>query len=558
MYLHGYCVQERLDRLEILKKVKTSFRITSIRPNLINNNQISARLPICYEGATPPRPSQGDLLSSISGVAHRVASETPQANRRLMREFKRYVSLWLRRNISPLSADKILNFDEWLEGTTYSEGRRQELRRVWSSCDSRPKPSKLRQVKCFIKDEPYVCYKMPRGIFSRADAAKCLYGPVVQSISNELFKLDWFIKKVPVKDRPMAIYDKLYKTGSTYCFTDYTAYEAHFKRDLMNCCENLLFRYMTKRLDAQTRGVVQSMITTKTGTNKIIFKVFSCNIEACRMSGEMDTSLSNGFTNLMLYLFTSFKAGCPDSCIKGFVEGDDGLFRNDGPFASTELFEQMGMSIKIGLTDKLEHASFCGQVYSIEDLSVVTDVKEQVCRLGWTTKNYVNATEKTKMELLRARGYSLVYQYGGCPILGILGKRILELTHGITIRSSILDRMDAWDKSRMIEAMQWQGQVKPPGISTRQLVEELYHIPISEQLDIEGRIETMGLGGLPFQFSSVPESWTHFWNTYGSSVLGEQAVWLPQRAARLLQQLDRVGALTGAQHLDFFGGRGRV
>jgi hypothetical protein len=356
----------------------------------------------------------------------------------------------------------------------------------------------------------------------------------------------------------MVIYDTLYKAGSTYCYTDYTAYEAHFKKELMNSCENLLFAYMTSRLDAQARWVAKNMATVKTGINKIIFKIFSCNLEACRMSGEMDTSLSNGFTNLMLYLFTSFKAGCPEEKIQGFVEGDDGLFRNDGPFATTELFEEMGMSIKIGLTTRLEHASFCGQVYSIEDLSVVTDIREQVCRLGWTNKNYVNANEKTKMELLRARGYSLVYQYGGCPVLGVLGKRILELTHGITIRSTIIDRMDAWDKQRLIEAMLWQDEVKDPGICTRQLVEELYQLPISEQLEIEDKIRTMGLGLLPFRFSSVPESWTHYWNTYGSSVLGEQAVWLPQRASKLLHQLDRAGALTGAQHLDFFGGRGRV
>lgn len=551
-------MQERLDRLVISKMVKESFKITRIYPKYSVNRPISARLAICYEGATPPRPAQSDLLSSIAGAAHRVASQAPTPNRKMVRKFKRFVALWLRRNLKPLENDDVRTFDEWLDGTSYDAARKAELRRAWSKCSSKPTKRQLSIVKSFIKDECYETYKNPRGIYSRSDVAKCTFGPLVQSISDKLFALPWFIKTVPVNDRPMVIYDSLNKHGATYCYTDYTAYEAHFEKFLMDACESLMFRYMTSRLGAQYRKVVEMMRDCKVSINRIIFKTFCCQVEACRMSGEMDTSLSNGFTNLMLYLFASREAGCPEERVKGFVEGDDGLFRNDGPFPTEKIFEDLGMTIKIGLTQKLEHASFCGQVYSLDDLIVVTDVREQVCRLGWTTKNYVMSRPETKLELLRSRGYSLVYQYGGCPILGVLGKRILELTDGVNIRNSIVEKMDLWSRERLLKAMKWKQQIREPGLPTRQLVEKLYGVPVQEQINIECEISNMGFGSLPFVFSNIPADWEHYWNTYNCSEPDEEPIWIPQRKDRLIRQLRKVGALKGVEHLDFRGDGSRI
>lgn len=537
-------------KLKLPNPVKDSFRVTGLRPQLQRYQPISARLPISYEYATPPRPDQGHLASALAGVAKRGATKTPTMSRKLKREFSRYVDLWLRRNFKPLSEDKLLSFDEWLAGTSYSEARKVELARVWTECGGRPTKRALQVVKCFIKDETYPEYKFPRGIYSRCDAAKCLFGPVVQSVSDVLFSMPWFIKKHPVKDRPMVIYDKLYKPGSKYIYTDYTSFEAHFSASLMGVCENRLYTHAVSRLGQDVRNTVKLMHSVKGGINRMTFKTFSCKQEAGRMSGEMDTSCSNGFTNLMLYLFASFKAGCKESKIVGFVEGDDGLFRNDGPFPTEELFRELGMTIKIGLTDKLERASFCGQVYDIEDKTVVTDIAEQVCRIGWTNKQYVRAKPKVLRELLRAKGYSLAYQFGGCPILGRLGAKILELTEKDTIRQSIIDKMDFWNKEKLLEAFKYGSQITTPGLSTRQLVEELYNITIDEQLEIENKIDNMtNLGYLPFKFSHVPSDWTHYYELYNASDHDEVPVWIPTNERRLIKDLGKSKALDLAQQL---------
>lgn len=401
----------------------------------------------------------------------------------------------------------------------------------------------LQTVKCFVKDETYGEFKFPRGIYSRTDHAKCLFGPLVQSVSNQLFKLNWFIKKVPVVDRPKVIYDTLYEPGAKYVFTDYTSFEAHFHALLMDACENELFKFMTKLLP-DARAVADLMASTKTGCNHLVFKTFSALLKACRMSGEMDTSTSNGFTNLMLYLFTSQEAGCPVDKVKGFVEGDDGIFKNKGPNPTTEDFEKLGMTIKIGVTDRLETASFCGQVYDIDDKTVVTDIQDQVCRLGWTNKKYVNANQKTAKELLRARGYSLVYQFGKCPILGVLGKKILELTDDVVVGQKMIDNMDAWDKEKYLESLKWGSQVAEPGMSTRQLVDTMYNISVSEQYDIENKIRSMKqLGPLPFQFSSVDTRWTDFYDAYNASHMDEVPFWIRSDERVILDTINNTGCL---------------
>lgn len=553
-------MSQRSDRLKIEKPVKDSFKFVGMAATsgkTCSSRPIAARLPVYYQGAVPPRPDQSDSLNALCAVAHRVGSDTPTPNAKLMKKFKRYVGLWLKRNMKPLAEDQILDFDEWLNGTPYSAARKEELRRVWKECGGVPSKRALETIKAFLKDEGYGVYKMPRGIYSRSDAAKCLFGPLVQSVSDAVFQLRWFIKKIPVADRPEVLSASLYEPGGKYAFTDYTAYESHFTAQLMDICESQLFSYMTKNVGA--RFVADQMGKVKSGKNKIKFRGISISLEACRMSGEMDTSLSNGFTNLMLYLFACFNKGIPERNVAGFVEGDDGLFRVRGTAPTEEDFKQLGMTIKVGITEKLETASFCGQIYDFRDKVVVTDITEAICKFGWTNKRYTNASPALKMELLRAKGYSLVYQYGKCPILGALGKRVLELTEGSTVRASIVNAMDAWEKEKYhtamkaIEKTSWMDQVKEPGEATRALVEQEYGISTFTQKEMEKAISTMDMGPIPIVFDNVPRDWIHYHDVYAVSKIDEDVPWIREDRRKTLRELITVGVDLGAGHLQQLG-----
>jgi len=335
-----------------LKPVKKKIRILNVRPELETYPCLSARLAICYQGATPPRPDPGHLLSQLSGVAKRAAVDVPVANRVVLRKLKRFTDLWLRRNLKPLCADEIPAFNCWLDSTDYSASRKKQLSELWTDCGGRPGVKKLRKVKCFIKDETYPEFKYPRGIYSRSDYAKCMFGPLVAAISDKVFALPWFIKKIPVVDRPMAIYERLYKPGSRYHYTDYTSFESHFVKVVQEALEQRLFIYMTKNLP-ESRNIVDTMNLIKSQFQDMTFKLFDIIVPAFRCSGEMDTSLSNGFSNLMLWLFASYEKGCPEDKIKGYVEGDDGLFNNSGPTPDEDDFLKLGFTIKIGVTTNL-------------------------------------------------------------------------------------------------------------------------------------------------------------------------------------------------------------
>jgi len=190
-------------------------------------------------------------------------------------------------------------------------------------------------VKCFMKDEYYPEYKHGRGIFSRQDEFKVRWGPLVSAVEAKLFKTEGFVKYVPVKDRPDYIEEHLFP--GPVAATDFSSMEASFTPKVMELSK-VLFKHMFKflgELPHKLYGRLSEM-------NKCIFKWFTLFIEATRMSGEMDTSCSNGFATKMLIEFSAFKLKLGE--IKESVEGDDSLFNTiTGKFPTTEFFCPTGI-----------------------------------------------------------------------------------------------------------------------------------------------------------------------------------------------------------------------
>jgi len=549
MYFHGY----RMSEVPILKmpNVKKSLRVGRLNTSHTQNFReyrtiISKTLPLYLHGATPPRPDPGCPFSGLGAVAKRFGFEPPKHDRNLRRKFYRFIDLWLKRNLKPL--DEIMTFDTWLEATDYSQGRKQELRTAWAKSDGRPN-KRWNKIKSFWKDETYPSYKFPRAINSRVDEAKCFFGPIVQAISDVLFQMPWFIKKVPVSERPLFLKQLFsdFEGGSTsYRATDATSYEAHFDEELMMGGEYRLFKHMVGHTE-RWQHLDEFLKKYKAGKNVCQFKMFTIIVQATRMSGEMDTSMSNGFMNLMFYLFLAHENGLREEDVRGVVEGDDGLFASRHPHLdpTTSQYAKLGIDIKIESTQILSEASFCGQVYDMEDLIVVADPREVIARIGLVSKKYVNANLKTQLQLLRARGYSLCYQYNGCPLLSTLGRRILELTDKVVIEDRILFGMDQWERSKLQAAMLNLPVEVEPGLGTRLLVEKLYKIDTAKQIECESILKKVGFGPivLPLEF---PKEWIHYWNTYSCPYKETNPFWLVKQSPKYLAQLKAIPNLRKA------------
>jgi len=398
----------------------------------------------------------------------------------------------------PLAADSDTSIERWLAFTMYCLKRKQELLELYRSTGGCLKACHF-VVKQFCKAETYgMAWKFVRLINARHDAFKCAFGPIVKLMEEQIYYdletgsgLPQFIKHVPVPDRPAYISKLLDIPGSVYVATDYTSFESHFSRQIMEDVEFVLYDYMTKDLPEHNEfmGLCRNVIA---GRNKCQSKTYSIELDATRMSGEMTTSLGNGFTNLVLMMVACDLMG---STCDGVVEGDDGLFIINGPVPTPEVFANLGMNIKLDVHHDFSSASFCGMVFDRFDRINVTDPRDILLNFGWASKFYTRCSQKRLDELLRAKSYSFAYMYRSCPIAQSLAAYGLRITKNVDIRRLLLKSRgtfsNEWEKKRLIEAMRPNaklGKMEIP-INTRMLVQEKFGIAVDDQILLENWLD---------------------------------------------------------------------
>ncbi len=541
---------------DIKKDLKIS-RIYMKRSDVRSMRRPMARsLPVWLAGATSPRPDHGDPLSALGAVYKRFGFKPPEPDPKQIEKLISFTKNWLRfSGLKPLENHEIPTVDEWLDGTTYTQDRRDELRKIWDDSSQTVDAKLMAIVKSFLKDETYPEPKYPRGINSRVDVAKCFFGPYVQAISDRMFDHPYFIKKVPVADRARHISDELAcddtVEGVEFQATDATSFEASFTKILMRI-EYEMYKYFLGKTSAWPM-LKKFLLEVKAGMNVCRFKFFTVYIEATRMSGEMDTSLANGFFNLMAFLFLAWQNGANVRSYRelpGKVEGDDGVFRLSHPkhAPTLEQYASIGVVIKIEKSKNLSELSFCGQVYDKLDQVVVADPIEVISRIGWTNKKYVCASNNTLLQLLRSKGFSLVYQYQGCPILDHLGRRLLEITDNVVVGQKILDGMDLWEREKLTAAMAaWKTRtaqlpVQPEIKSgTRDLVAKLYGISIDNQIAAEKAVSDIQLWQ-PFTLPMLefPKEWEDFYERYSSPEYDDNPFWLNKDESKYIALLQSI------------------
>ncbi len=316
------------------------------------------------------------------------------------------------------------SFWYWIDHKNYPGPRKAELiEKYLKMCGALPNRKQRRSVKCFGKLEPYMTYKHPRLIMSRTDEFKTFSGPMFSAIEEMVYELPWFIKHIPVPDRP-ALVKKLKKYGIRYFQTDFTAFESHFHKEIMEAIEFEIYRYCLPE------GVeTDVLLETLSGENVMTTRCgVTCRTKARRMSGETCTSLGNGLTNLILAMYIVHKKG---GKLEGFVEGDDGLFATDVEITEED-YAKLGFTIKISEVADPCEASFCGLIFS-ESGEIVRDPYKFCATFGWTS-SFIDAGPKVMDQLLRAKALSTLYETPQCPIVGAIARYALNVTEGVVPR----------------------------------------------------------------------------------------------------------------------------
>jgi len=421
-------------------------------------------------GYAPCCLDSNDPLTVQAGFEARVARSLPVADPNELEALGKFVDKFLEERVPKV---RVLDFEEWLASTPYPEERKSQLREAHEALrGGAPTTRQCQHIDSFIKTEFYPTLKPPRWINSRSDAFKVYSGPAFKAIEEAVYSLPQFIKHVPVAERPAKI-SKLQQAGRRYYGSDYTAFESHLIADIMKVLELKLYKWclsdypdLAARI-CRTIGGVNKM-RTRTGCR--------ASVKAKRMSGDMCTSLGNGFSNLMLVMYI---VTCKGGQFEGFVEGDDCIFATDVAVTADD-FLKLGFTIKIEEFASPNEASFCGMIYST-DGQILKDPRKVFQGFGWT-HSYINAGPRIMDELLKAKALSLAYEAPQCPIVGVLARCALERTARYTPRYVA----DGYHSQPPVFAL----DDFHPSVEARQLFSRVYGVSVSEQLLVESLIRS--------------------------------------------------------------------
>lgn len=440
-------------------------------------------------GASFPQADPDHIPTIAYGVFGRVGRCLPTRETKTFNRFSQFVRQWVRNNISPIDIDTDLSVETWLVKTNYTEVRKNQLRTADSlSCDKW-----FKDCKCFIKDEGYKTIKNARGIYSRTDKFKTMVGPVFSVISDIFLKRNNFIKYVPTEQRPQYIESFFEKYNASnqvkYMSTDYTAYESHFTATMFESIEFCLYDWCIQNLPQRVQ--IRNLFEVFKTENVCKFKNIKFKIKATRMSGEMNTSLGNSFVNLMAYLFIHSEKGNRNyDCL---IEGDDCLGCFEGQMPTNYDYEKLGLTVKIVPEEKLNEASFCGQIYDSQ-YNVIADPIKMILNFGWIDKKYCDSSEKTRNKLLKCKALSYVHQYPNCPVIGPFCQHVIKLlskTHyKIFFKNNYEKRMK---KTYMERTNVPETTVL---LETRLLVEKIFHVPIEYQITLENYLTNIKIEAL--------------------------------------------------------------
>lgn len=458
---------------------------TETRPQLV-----ATSLGCHIRGYATPVPSTNFVPNLRDGFLARVARKFRDPERKLERFARQYVRRFLRKNLTPFPAGKEFSFEKYISQTHYNEARRNELRTQYLRFLGQKLRRKHYGCKWFGKRESYPCYKYMRGIYSRRDAFKARLGPYIHAVERVVFfphHLNrgsiwrYFVKGIEVRDRPRVIRERVYAPGALYWGTDHSKFESLITAKTMRMFEWQLMSYM---FSDPTYSEIRHMIHQALFGTQICDNKYLCvECPPRRMSGDLWTSLSNGFTNLMV---AKVLAAYNHSKIVGVFEGDDGLFRVVGDWKpNPNDYAQLGFDTKIEVSDDISETGFCQLFFDPVELSNIKDPLKVIEKTGWTMSfDGVRAGLNIRRQLLKAKALSLVFELPGCPIVQSFA---LALCRNVKARP------------RFEKTYYYQGDVplvpepKVVGPRTRVLFERLYGVSIAEQLRLESFFDSWEL-----------------------------------------------------------------
>lgn len=385
--------------------------------------------------------------------------------------------------------------DTWLDHSKYTLKQKAKFHMLFDKFLAGKRNYSIFACGTFIKKEITETVKEARLINSRSDLYKAVVAPYIKLVEKQVYD-NHFIKE---KERS-EVCERVKEIEKKFKFvmeTDYTSFEASFQDFLMQNVELRLFR----RILANNPHVLNIIEQTYHSLNYCYAKDAKYIIAGRRMSGEMWTSLCNGFTNKMLveYMFHITKIHRDNLIYDYVVEGDDGFIGTNG-IPMYEIVESLGFKLKLQLATDMNELSFCG--LNLGPHGLYPDFVRQIRKFGYsfdsqmvywrrTGQHHTKKYTKKKNELIKAKAYSFLMSSPPMPIMSKLCEKILQITRRYKIR-----------KSDIIKYLSWRDHFDPSfkipkytdfkfevDLETRIYFEKRFGVTVDEQIKIENEID---------------------------------------------------------------------
>jgi len=518
--LYGYNVDEvELDPLtdiHYLPKQRDTMLQTVATSNPEIRRPAMIGLNSMIKGGVFFRPNTSDPVSAGQGALKRLWHDRPVLNRRLLRRLKKFVGKWCREHLTPLTVDDVLSFEEWLAQVNQPEKVKDEYRKAYSEfLNAERDPKFLKVKKGFVKKEFYDKPKYHRIISSPDDLEKVIQGPLAHAIEQKLFALPYFIKKIPRDKWPDYIASICEGEGLSCYNSDYESFEASFVEEVKKAVELQFAEYMLQNFLADFGA---QDILSRVCKITIMSKLFVGWMKARRHSGEMTTSLFNGFSNLVVNEFVAVVMNGA-TIFRGVVEGDDGLFVHNGRQPSPDQFKELGFLIKLIPVQHYYEASFCGVVFHPDSRRTLANPWKSLLTVSWVSDEYLRSTHETRRLLGIVKGLSFLAQYPGCPVICKVAKWLLRVNG---FEREKLEEYIRWYERQSVVGWWERQNIKfmrevtldecEPCLQDRLLIEQLFGMSLEVQAELEQRLDSasgdVDIGDL------CPSSYREFWLGY--------------------------------------------
>lgn len=473
------------------------------KPTSVQYRRKAVRFTVEYavEGLAWPVPDMRSEQNQAVACEQRVRACHPAPDGALARRFIKFAKSDIVKRFKQLPANHDLTVETWLEQGklkwTTDKYRKfsEEYEKYTDWYDMvlgrGDMVMKMNLVKAFLKDESYQKFKPPRGIYARTVAFKILFGVIFASFEEVIFHDKEFIKHIPARKRAAFLADKLYG-GTTFLVTDYSRFESQFRPWLMQATTGVALEHILEHTPHKDMFMaVFSKVLT--GLNLIEFSSIIAIVAGRRMSGEMNTSSSNGLGNSTVMRFAADEHG---ATFKGVFEGDDGLMSWSGRVPTEEWFARLGLCIVLEVVPSWSTASFCGVIVDVHNLVCITNPIKSIINFGWLSAAKYGAFGKNKCRILyRARALSMLHQYPGCPIIQSFAHMVLRETRDIGDHGVMSLLRKGWgttqyELNKMRAAIEFFATtpgygLEPVSMDTRLVMEEAFKVDVQEQIALE-------------------------------------------------------------------------